>query len=179
MSTISLIMDLSLLTEDIMAGGGGGASKVKFGRAGRASRVGTKVGRLVKIVRLLRLTKLTKCLKNDAAEAEAEKKKEAVIRKYLKVLNDSKNKGNYGSVTGDNPKEEKTVHSIDLGDLKRVRQKERNDGISRWFDKGNTVYLGPVEEEEEEFMELPAESKIGTKIVLFFILTKYCSKLKK
>lgn len=48
-------MDLSLITEDVMAGGETGGPK--FSRAGRASRVGTKVGRLVKVVRLLRLQK--------------------------------------------------------------------------------------------------------------------------
>jgi hypothetical protein len=51
-STVSLIMDLSLITEDVMAGGK--AKGPKFSRAGRASRVGTKVGRLIKVVRLLR-----------------------------------------------------------------------------------------------------------------------------
>jgi len=43
-------------------------------------------------------------------------------------------------------------------------EKDRNDGIAPWFDLGHTIDLTPKEEEEEDFMELPAESKIGTKL---------------
>jgi hypothetical protein len=71
-------MDLSLITEDIMAGGGGNSPK--FSRAGRASRVGTKVGRLVKIVRLLKIQKLQKLFKNDNKMFERQRKQEEVVR---------------------------------------------------------------------------------------------------
>lgn len=53
---------------------------------------------------------------------------------------------------------------IDPGVLKRMRDKDRDDGIGAWFDKGNTIDLRPNEEEDDDFMELPEESKIGTRL---------------
>lgn len=45
-----------------------------------------------------------------------------------------------------------------------MRDKDRDDGIGAWFDKGNTIDLRPNEEEDDDFMELPEESKIGTRL---------------
>lgn len=79
-STLSLILDISIVSEYLFAGGEeGGASSSDSGevaRASRASRAGTKAGRVVRLVRLIRIVKLYK-----KAIEEQERKKKALAGK--------------------------------------------------------------------------------------------------
>jgi hypothetical protein len=62
-STVTLILDLTSVSNAITeAGSGGGAvgSTAGIARASRASRIGTKAGRIVRIIRLIRLVKIFK-----------------------------------------------------------------------------------------------------------------------
>ena len=163
-STASLIMDLSLITEDVMAGGKSGGPK--FSRAGRASRVGTKVGRLVKIVRLLKIGKILELCKNDALERERARKKEEKQRNTIKQIYDARKTAPNGSITGDIGNNPETNHTITIepGFLGQSMTKEKNDGIAAWFSLGHTIDLTPKKVEDEDDMQLPAESKIGTKL---------------
>ena len=161
-STLSLIMDQSLVSEDLMGGGQSGGPK--FSRAGRASKVGTKIGRLVKIIRLLRVK--PKCCDNDAAERERQRRAELKLRATIKKITDGKNSGDSGSITGDigNKPPENFTTAIDPTALKNQILKDKNDGIGAWFEQ-NTIDLTPKEEvEEDDGFELPPELKIGTKL---------------
>lgn len=180
MSTISLIADLAMVSEDIMAGGGGagggGADKAKFGKAGRASRVGTKVGRLVKVVRLLRLTKLTKLFNKDTGLEERERKEEEACKKAIERMRKAKDGDNLGSCTGDftintlktddkqKGKEEAMINPVVL---KRIKEKEKLLPEYRYFELGDVLEdknKKGDDDEQDEAMELPKESKIGAKI---------------
>lgn len=168
LSTVSLIMDLALIAEDILAAqpGGSAADKAKFSRAGRASRIGTKVGRIVKIIRLLKLQKLALQFKKDTGQKEALARAEEEVRKALKKIQEEKKNKLTGSVTGDcGNNTENKIPPIDPGVLKRMRDKEKNDGVAPWF-KENTINQKKLDEndDEDDAMELPKESKIGTQL---------------
>ncbi|KAL4493547.1 hypothetical protein ABPG72_004040 [Tetrahymena utriculariae] len=71
LSTVSMILDINMLTNLIFNSGSGQIGGVQ--KAGQASRVGSKAGRVVRLVRLIRIVKLYKAAQQQHENRLAEK----------------------------------------------------------------------------------------------------------
>ncbi|KRX08496.1 Adenylyl cyclase class-3/4/guanylyl cyclase [Pseudocohnilembus persalinus] len=69
-STISLLLDIGWVSNELFNGSSTAASAASLARAGRASRIGTKAGRIIRIIRLIRLVKLYKVGLNKMMEED-------------------------------------------------------------------------------------------------------------
>jgi len=67
-STFSLILDLTWVSEALLGDGDGDVSSL---RSGRTARIGAKAGRVVRVIRLVRIIKLWKAIQ----DAKMEKKR--------------------------------------------------------------------------------------------------------
>mmetsp|Transcript_92633 Transcript_92633/g.145378 ORF Transcript_92633/g.145378 Transcript_92633/m.145378 type:complete len:980 (-) Transcript_92633:6-2945(-) len=72
-STVSLVLDLSYVSEELQGGGGDDDGDMSNLRGGRTARVGAKAGRVVRVLRLVRILKLYKAY-YEAYEAKQRRK---------------------------------------------------------------------------------------------------------
>lgn len=172
-ATVTLVMDLSMVNEYIMNGGGDGDLELgDRARTGRTARIGASVGRMVRVLRLLRIFKLYK-----AYYANKQRQKRQAARQKAKQNMSGNNRSSNGPESagratgpGNNIMAQSTTAAAMSGHPSHFHNPENLFDEEQWLEEEEERAMNEEQQTGKESMVSKKLSALTSRRVIILVL---------